>query len=195
MAILMHAQFWLGDLNYRVDMEDDILRAWVEDRKWSAILQKDQLRADINAGKSFAGFKEHPIDFAPCVGRLSLDQLLIVSHRSFKYVHGSTTFDTRRSPAYTDRILWSNPVSKHSPPSSVTCSDYSLHPILWSDHWPISASFEVEARKVDEVRQREEYVAVERELERLEEVYRPAIEVEETNLDFGEIKYVVWTLL
>ena len=110
--------------------------------------------------------------------------------RSFKYVHGSTTFDTRRSPAYTDRILWSTPSSAHSAPTPVECSDYSLHSILWSDHWPVSASFEVHVREVDEGRRREEYVAVERELERLEEVYRPAIEIDETNIDFGEVKCV-----
>ena len=68
-------------------MEEDILRAWVDEAKWASIFEKDQvsvqlglekyirhqadtyiqLRADILAGRSFAGFKEHIIDFAPYV--------------------------------------------------------------------------------------------------------------------------------
>ncbi|ORX34560.1 Endonuclease/exonuclease/phosphatase [Kockovaella imperatae] len=167
-----HVLFWCGDLNYRIDMEDDILRAWVGEGKRDSILEKDQLRADIASGKSFAGFREHPINFAP----------------SFKYVHGSTTLDTRRSPAYTDRILWSTPRSEYSDTTSVACSSYDLHSILWSDHRPVSASFDVNVRVVDEERRREMYLGVERELEKLEEVYRPAIEVDETSLDFGDVR-------
>jgi hypothetical protein len=33
----------MGDLNYRIDMEDDILRAWVEEKRWTSILEKDQV--------------------------------------------------------------------------------------------------------------------------------------------------------
>ena len=40
---LILRQFWLGDLNYRIDMEDDILRAWVEEKRWKQILEKDQV--------------------------------------------------------------------------------------------------------------------------------------------------------
>jgi hypothetical protein len=63
-------------------MEDDILRAWMVEGRWQAILEKDQvshrsadfccisadkgqLRADIASGKSFADFNEHNIDFPP----------------------------------------------------------------------------------------------------------------------------------
>ena len=38
-----HGQIWLGDLNYRIDMEDDILRAWIEEEKYKHILEKDQV--------------------------------------------------------------------------------------------------------------------------------------------------------
>jgi hypothetical protein len=36
-------KFWVGDLNYRVDVADDILRAWVEEQKWNLVLEKDQV--------------------------------------------------------------------------------------------------------------------------------------------------------
>jgi len=36
-------QFWMGDLNYRIEMEEDILRAWCDGKKWKMILEKDQV--------------------------------------------------------------------------------------------------------------------------------------------------------
>lgn len=43
-------------------------------------------------------------------------------------------------------------------------------------------------RVVDEESRRAEYVAVERELERLEEVYKPALEVGKTSIEFGAVE-------
>ena len=36
----------MGDLNYRVDMPDDILNAWVQEGKYAQILEKDQASCD-----------------------------------------------------------------------------------------------------------------------------------------------------
>jgi hypothetical protein len=46
----------------------------------------------------------------------------------------------------------------------------------------------MQVREVDVQRRRECFVEVERELEKLEEVYRPALEVEGTHLDFGDVR-------
>jgi hypothetical protein len=43
-------------------------------------------------------------------------------------------------------------------------------------------------RVVEEETRRAEYVAVERELERLEEVYKPALEVGQTNIEFRAVE-------
>jgi hypothetical protein len=43
-------------------------------------------------------------------------------------------------------------------------------------------------RVIEEEARRAEYVAVERELERLEEVYKPALEVGQTNIEFGAVE-------
>lgn len=110
--------------------------------------------------------------------------------RSYKYVHGSSTLDARRSPAYTDRILHTlpGPSTKHSPPTPISCASYTSHEIFWSDHRPVSASYTVQVRVADQDKKREEYVAVERELEKLEEVYRPSLEVIGTNVEFGDVQ-------
>ncbi len=100
--------------------------------------------------------------------------------------------DTKRSPAYTDRIVYSIPASArvYSTPADLSCTGYTSHEIFWSDHRPVSASYNIAVRAVDEDKRREAYVAAERELEKLEEMYRPSLEILETNIDFGDVKYV-----
>lgn len=44
---MLTGQFWMGDLNYRIDMPDDILSTWVEEKKYSQILDKDQVRFHV----------------------------------------------------------------------------------------------------------------------------------------------------
>jgi hypothetical protein len=36
-------QFWLGDLNYRIDLDDDKLAALVKWKRWTDVLEKDQV--------------------------------------------------------------------------------------------------------------------------------------------------------
>ncbi|WRT63490.1 uncharacterized protein IL334_000395 [Kwoniella shivajii] len=170
-----HVLFWLGDLNYRIDLPDNDVKKLVEDKKWEDMLVKDQLRADIVSGQSFAGLSEADIKFPP----------------TFKYVHGSTTHDLERGPAYTDRILYDLPVNEYTPPSSLglKCDEYTSHDILWSDHRPVTATYTAQVRLVDESSRGVELASVMKALDRLEEVYRPSLEIEGTSLEFGEIRY------
>ncbi|WWC57979.1 uncharacterized protein I303_100514 [Kwoniella dejecticola CBS 10117] len=170
-----HMLFWLGDLNYRVDLPDDEVKKLVEEKRWDDMLAKDQLRSDIASEQSFAGFSEAEISFPP----------------TFKFVHGSTTHDLKRAPAYTDRIVYDLPKNEHTPSSSfgLKCDEYTSHDILWSDHRPVTATFSAQVRVVDETSRGVELAAVMKELDRLEEVYRPSLEIEGTNLEFGDIRY------
>ncbi|OXG45099.1 inositol-polyphosphate 5-phosphatase [Cryptococcus neoformans Th84] len=162
--------FWMGDLNFRVDLPDGEVRKLVENKDWTGMLVRDQLKNDIKEGKSFVGFEEAEITFPP----------------TFKYVHGSSTLDTKRSPAYTDRILYSfpSPTSTSSTPLSpciplsVKKGGYTSHEELkWSDHRPVSCVFEVGVRKVDAEKRREGSRRAQKELDRLEEVWRPSLEI------------------
>ncbi|WVQ80297.1 hypothetical protein IAT38_002402 [Cryptococcus sp. DSM 104549] len=181
-----HLLFWMGDLNYRVDLPDGEVRALVKQKDWAGMLEKDQLRGDIKDGKSFAGFVEADVTFPP----------------TFKYVHGSSTLDTRRAPAYTDRILWTSPSPSPltttpplSPAPQVTPLTYISHPILWSDHRPVSLSLSFPALRADPTNRRAALQAANKELDKLEEVWRPSLEVgigggvEERGLEFGEVKW------
>lgn len=105
---------------------------------------------------------------------------------TFKYVHGSSTLDTKRSPAYTDRILYSFPCPTSTSPTplspcvpvSINKEKYTSHEELkWSDHRPVSCVFEVGVRKVDVEKRREGSRRAQKELDRLEEVWRPSLEI------------------
>jgi len=86
-------QFWLGDLNYRIDLEREYAIECIKSENWNALLESDQLRCQMEAEKVFKGWQEAPIDFAP----------------TYKYDYGSDTYDSSekaRIPAWCDRVLW-----------------------------------------------------------------------------------------
>ena len=58
--------FWLGDLNYRVSINDlnEVYRR-IESADWATLLAHDQLIAEKLKGNAFKYFKEGPIDFPP----------------------------------------------------------------------------------------------------------------------------------
>jgi len=86
--------FFGGDLNYRlagIDYRDVVEAAHQGD--YDRLLLHDQLRRGIHDGTIFQAFSEAEVDFAP----------------TYKYDRGTDNFDTsakRRTPAYTDRILF-----------------------------------------------------------------------------------------
>jgi hypothetical protein len=104
-------------------------------------------------------------------------------YRTFKYVHGSVTLDPKRAPAYTDRVL------HLSRGPSVESTKYTSHELLWSDHLPVSSTYLVGARVADDTKRSEELIGVQCELDKLDELYRASLAIDETELDFGTLKY------
>jgi hypothetical protein len=86
--------FFGGDLNYRlagIDYRDVVDAA--RQRDFDRLLLHDQLRRGILDGTIFQSFSEAEVDFGP----------------TYKFDVGTDNFDTsskRRTPAYTDRILF-----------------------------------------------------------------------------------------
>jgi phosphatidylinositol-bisphosphatase len=55
-----------GDLNYRIAMDDDDeARQLVRARKWSMLLEKDELLLELSSGRQFDGWHEGHVAFAP----------------------------------------------------------------------------------------------------------------------------------
>lgn len=133
--------FWLGDLNYRLDVKRVVPAAthWSHEQKWAHVVDLiergrykelaglDELIHEIKAKRIFVNFSEGDIDFAP----------------TFKVCRGKDycAYQPLRVPSYCDRVLW------HSMPahrSHVRIQRYeSVAHIDSSDHKPVFAEFDV----------------------------------------------------
>ncbi|KAK0486312.1 DNase I-like protein [Armillaria novae-zelandiae] len=97
------AVFWMGDLNYRIDLPD-MDECW-EGSRFEALLPYDQLKTSIRLQKAFDVFTEFPITHRPTY-RFSPGLLV-----------DSMGYDMKRKPAWTDRILHIT-MSDHKPLSA-----------------------------------------------------------------------------
>jgi hypothetical protein len=59
------AVIWLGDFNYRVDMDRDEVVGKVKGDELPALLEADQCRREMIAGRAFVGLQEAAISFPP----------------------------------------------------------------------------------------------------------------------------------
>lgn len=79
---------WLADTNYRVDMENDVVRTLAMADDLDALVAADQLRKVVDAGLAFDGYEEGPLLFRP----------------TYRYDIGTDRYDTSekmRIPAWT----------------------------------------------------------------------------------------------
>ncbi|XP_076906159.1 type I inositol polyphosphate 5-phosphatase 2-like isoform X3 [Bidens hawaiensis] len=120
--------FWFGDLNYRINKQDEEVRKLVSMKQWDQLLYSDQLCKELRRGRVFEGWKEGVIDFPP----------------TYKYEFNSDRYagenpkegEKRRAPAWCDRILWMGKGIKQ------LC--YNHAEIRMSDHRPVSSVFALE---------------------------------------------------
>jgi ankyrin repeat protein len=119
--------FFMGDLNYRIDMERDEVLELIEQRKFGALLERDQLMHHRGAGNTLVGFNEGRIRFAP----------------TYKYERGNRryTAERMRVPSWCDRILW-----RSAPGTELRQIEYHCsNGITSSDHSPVFSTFAVGA--------------------------------------------------
>ncbi|XP_040381241.1 type I inositol polyphosphate 5-phosphatase 5-like isoform X2 [Oryza brachyantha] len=125
---------WFGDLNYRIALSYDETRTLLEENDWDALLEKDQLMIEREAGRVFRGWKEGKICFAP----------------TYKYTHNSDAYagetakskKKRRTPAWCDRILWQG--------DGIEQLQYLRGESRFSDHRPVCGVFAVEVATDDD---------------------------------------------
>ena len=123
--------FWLGDLNYRLDLPMSEVVAAIAEKKWATLLEKDQLLLQQACSKAFSEFTEMPIAFAP----------------TYKFKTGfekGGQYDNKESkpPSYCDRILF-----LPAAPDTLVPLHYSSVPACCaSDHKPVRAEFEMSVR-------------------------------------------------
>uniref|UniRef100_A0A3B3B8K0 phosphatidylinositol-3,4,5-trisphosphate 5-phosphatase n=1 Tax=Oryzias melastigma TaxID=30732 RepID=A0A3B3B8K0_ORYME len=125
--------FWLGDLNYRLDMDIQEILNYINRKEFEPLLKVDQLNLEREKNKVFLRFAEEEISFPP----------------TYRYERGSrdtyvwqkqkATGMRTNVPSWCDRILW-----KSYPETHIVCNSYGCtDDLVTSDHSPVFATFEV----------------------------------------------------
>ncbi|KAJ1890825.1 Inositol-1,4,5-trisphosphate 5-phosphatase 1 [Kickxella alabastrina] len=125
--------FWLGDLNYRVDLPSDQARRLISQQQVQSLMMYDQLGMQMAAGKVFREYAEAQIEFLP----------------TYKYDCGTDTYDTSekmRVPSWTDRIMYKG--------KGIECLKYYRDEIRFSDHKPVMARMKFDVVSVDKTLKR-----------------------------------------
>ncbi|XP_064547101.1 inositol polyphosphate 5-phosphatase K [Drosophila montana] len=124
--------FWFGDLNFRLEGSDsatEVRDALSDEHKHEALLQRDQLyQVREHTQQAFQVLHERLPAFPP----------------TFKFKEGTSEYDMKRRPAWTDRIMYAVQPLNRQPgmPLSIEQCSYKSHPAYnISDHKPVTSDF------------------------------------------------------
>ncbi|XP_060664710.1 inositol polyphosphate 5-phosphatase K [Drosophila nasuta] len=126
--------FWFGDLNFRLqgtDTSAEVREALRDDRLHDALIKRDQLfEVREKTQQAFQVMHERLPAFPP----------------TFKFKEGTSEYDLKRRPAWTDRIMYAVQPSNRQPGMQLAieqCS-YKSHPAYSiSDHKPVTSDFTI----------------------------------------------------
>ncbi|KAK9115611.1 hypothetical protein Sjap_014558 [Stephania japonica] len=146
---------FLGDFNYRLHgISYDEARDFVSQRCFDWLKERDQLRAEMVAGKVFQGMREGIIMFPP-------------TYKFERHQAGLGGYDSgekKRIPAWCDRILYRDNRSSSMSDCNLECPVVSsiaqyeaCMDVTDSDHKPVRCVFNVEIARVDESIRRKEF--------------------------------------
>ncbi|GAA0147127.1 phosphatase [Lithospermum erythrorhizon] len=144
-----------GDFNYRLfGISYDEARDFVSQRTFDWLREKDQLRAEMKAGKVFQGMREAIIRFPP-------------TYKFEKGKAGLGGYDSgekKRIPAWCDRVLYrdnrTSATDECSLECPVVCSIIQYEAcmdVTESDHKPVRCKLNVEISHVDRSVRRQEF--------------------------------------
>jgi len=166
--------FWCGDFNYRIgsELEDVEILQIVQQGDWPVLLKDDQLTAEQKIGNVFHNCEEGKITFPP----------------TYKYQPGTNEYDTRaekklRAPAWCDRILF-NSLNK----SSTILQSYGALALNMSDHKPVFAYFNINARKINNEKAHSLYQELLFSIDKWVNASTPRLTVDNRIIDFGSIE-------
>lgn len=122
---------WLGDLNFRIDMDNEEVRNKIELLQFHSMIQHDQLKREMNTrGGAFHPFKEMLIDFKP----------------TYKFDKGTNVYDSsekQRTPSWTDRVVYQGK-------NLIQLNYDSVETIMFSDHKPVFGTFKANVKFIDQ---------------------------------------------
>ncbi|KAB5593153.1 Inositol polyphosphate-5-phosphatase [Ceratobasidium theobromae] len=169
------------DFNYRIDLLDDEIRALIDDPKdgdFTNLLKFDQLKVQQQLGRVFTHMVEGPIAFKP-------------TYRCEVGKKEGHYWDSKRRPAWTDRILYCTARGKEGAVRLVEGSYASYPAISLSDHKPVSAEFIVKVEELDRDLATARLKQLIKKLGRLPlEQDIPRLRFGDDLIDFGAIRYL-----
>ncbi|CAL5394733.1 unnamed protein product [Camellia sinensis] len=164
---------FLGDFNYRLfGISYDEARDFVSQRSFDWLREKDQLRAEMKAGKVFQGMREALIKFPPTYkferGKAGLGVTEVVCSEGPQFgiclSKGYDSGEKKRIPAWCDRILYRDNRSSSTSESTLECPVVAsilqyeaCMDVTESDHKPVRCKLNVEIARVDRSVRREEF--------------------------------------
>ncbi|KAL3650084.1 hypothetical protein CASFOL_006487 [Castilleja foliolosa] len=176
---------FLGDFNYRLDgISYDEARDFVQQRCFDWLRERDQLRAEMEAGNVFQGMREAIIKFPP-------------TYKFEKHQPGLAGYDSgekKRIPAWCDRILYRDSRSASASTCSLDCPVVAsvlqyeaCMDVTDSDHKPVRCIFSVEVARVDESVRRQEFGEIIRSNEKIKRMLDELCKVPETIVSTNNI--------
>ncbi|CAA2992659.1 type I inositol polyphosphate 5-phosphatase 12-like [Olea europaea subsp. europaea] len=144
-----------GDFNYRLfGISYDEARDLVSQRSFDWLREKDQLRAEMKAGRVFQGMREALIKFPPTYK----------FERGKPGLGGYDSGEKKRIPAWCDRILYRDSRAAPTDECSLECPvvasiiQYQARmDVTESDHKPVRSKFDVDIARVDRSVRRQEF--------------------------------------
>ncbi|XP_075057841.1 phosphatidylinositol 3,4,5-trisphosphate 5-phosphatase 1 isoform X2 [Mixophyes fleayi] len=128
--------FWLGDLNYRLQLpntEAENIVQKIKLQQYQELLASDQLNMERKESQLFLHFTEEEITFPPTY------RYERGTRERYCYTKQKATGIKYNLPSWCDRVLW-----KSYPQMHVLCQSYGCtEDITTSDHSPVFATFQV----------------------------------------------------
>uniref|UniRef100_A0A0D3H2B3 Inositol polyphosphate-related phosphatase domain-containing protein n=1 Tax=Oryza barthii TaxID=65489 RepID=A0A0D3H2B3_9ORYZ len=176
---------FLGDFNYRLyGITYDEARDMVSQRSFDWLKERDQLQAEMRAGKVFQGMREGLIRFPP-------------TYKFQRHLPGLAGYDSgekKRIPAWCDRILYRDSRDVLTAECSLECpvvakitSYEACMGVTDSDHKPVRCAFSVDIARVDEFTRRQEYGKILQSDKRLHSLLRESHFVPDTIISTNNI--------
>ncbi|PON46719.1 Cytolethal distending toxin B [Parasponia andersonii] len=176
---------FLGDFNYRLfGISYDEARDFVSQRCFDWLREKDQLRAEMKAGKVFQGMREALIKFPP-------------TYKFERHQAGLSGYDSgekKRIPAWCDRIIYRDNRSAAASDCGLECPVVAsvlqyeaCMDVTDSDHKPVRCKFSVQISHVDRSERRKEFGTIYKSNEKIQSLLEELCYVPETSVSTDNI--------